>query len=912
MCMSQLNMSRRGFVKAAAATGALAAFGATAVDGATFREAHADETTSQTKKVYTSCQACICSCAVIATARDGRVIRLEGNPESPISRGGLCAKGLSGIQALYNPCRNKYPMKRVGERGTNSFERISWDQAIEEIAQKLTQDFFKYGGESLVTSTGGGGNPHFSSPCRFTQALGSPNIFEPGCAQCFLPRMATFSLMYGGSKSGTTSMADSKYGGCSSLYFPEDNPIQTLVMWGTCTSYHAPSGSGRAIAELRAREQGLNMVVVDPRFTPDAAMADVWLPIRPGTDVALMMTWIRYIIENKLYDEDFCKRWTNLPYLIDTDTKKMLRAYEVGLGEADAEDAEKTFVVWDQKTNSAKALPWPYDEALDPAFFGTYEIDGVEYPTAFTLLQERVDEWTLEKGCEVCCLEKDQVEKAIRIYAENAPSGLVLGVATDMSPQSAQGTEGACILEFLLGNVEKPGALLQRFPDPPNKVDLGTMNTLVTGDMLEKRLGYREHKGLGIWSHAHIPTVFKAITTGEPYQPRNWMERSGNKHAMIGNAGQLSEIIDKMEMICHLYMYPTAFTIEAADYVLPTQEWLEIYFTIAHANKIIIRQPVVHLYETVNEGVIWSEIAHRCAELGNPFAQKAFDKEYLATLGTDLVYWRGQQEMMDFHMGSLPMSWDELAEMGAYEWISKEDYLTYYTYKTIDPKTGKEKGWNTPSKKVEPYSEGTLMLGRTGEPWASAEGKSYVMPPADEDYDPLIYYLEPEETNLTDTEYPIMLTQGRIPHYHHGTLRNIPYLRELYPVPLVSIHPETAEKYGVEDEQWVWVESRRGKVRGKAHVTAGIAKDAVHMERFWNPEYLDTDTPSKAWTEMNVNILTKTDGRYSPEHGTYTLRGFTVKVYPAPEGAPEGAWINPTDFEPWMPEFSESTEVVFK
>lgn len=655
MCMSQLNMSRRGFVKAAAATGALAAFGATAVDGATFREAHADETTSQTKKVYTSCQACICSCAVIATVRDGRVIRLEGNPESPISRGGLCAKGLSGIQALYNPCRNKYPMKRVGERGTNSFERISWDQAIEEIAQKLTQDFFKYGGESLVTSTGGGGNPHFSSPCRFTQALGSPNIFEPGCAQCFLPRMATFSLMYGGSKSGTTSMADSKYGGCSSLYFPEDNPIQTLVMWGTCTSYHAPSGSGRAIAELRAREQGLNMVVVDPRFTPDAAMADVWLPIRPGTDVALMMTWIRYIIENKLYDEDFCKRWTNLPYLIDTDTKKMLRAYEVGLGEADAEDAEKTFVVWDQKTNSAKALPWPYDEALDPAFFGTYEIDGVEYPTAFTLLQERVDEWTLEKGCEVCCLEKDQVEKAIRIYAENAPSGLVLGVATDMSPQSAQGTEGACILEFLLGNVEKPGALLQRFPDPPNKVDLGTMNTLVTGDMLEKRLGYREHKGLGIWSHAHIPTVFKAITTGEPYQPRNWMERSGNKHAMIGNAGQLSEIIDKMEMICHLYMYPTAFTIEAADYVLPTQEWLESYFTIAHANKIIIRQPVVHLYETVNEGVIWSEIAHRCAELGNPFAQKAFDKEYLATLGIDLVYWRGQQEMMDFHMGSLPM-----------------------------------------------------------------------------------------------------------------------------------------------------------------------------------------------------------------------------------------------------------------
>ena len=117
---------------------------------------------------------------------------------------------------------------------------------------------------------------------------------------------------------------------------------------------------------------------------------------------------------------------------------------------------------------------------------------------------------------------------------------------------------------------------------------------------------------------------------------------------------------------------------------------------------------------------------------------------------------------------------------------------------------------------------------------------------------------------------------------------------------------------GVTDGEWVWVESRRGKIRGKAFMTKGIAKNSIHMERFWNPEYLDTDTPSKAWTEMNVNILTKTDGRFSPKHGTYTLRGLTVKVYSAPEGAPEGAWIEPKDFEPWMPEYSENTEVVFK
>ena len=148
------------------------------------------------------------------------------------------------------------------------------------------------------------------------------------------------------------------------------------------------------------------------------------------------------------------------------------------------------------------------------------------------------------------------------------------------------------------------------------------MNTLVTGDMLEKRLGYREHKGLGIWSHAHIPTVFKAITTGEPYQPRNWMERSGNKHAMIGNAGQLSEIIDKMEMICHLYMYPRPSPSKRPITFCPRRSG---WRAISPCPREQDHHPPAGgaLVRNGERGVIWSEIAHRCAELGNPFAQKA-------------------------------------------------------------------------------------------------------------------------------------------------------------------------------------------------------------------------------------------------------------------------------------------------
>lgn len=197
-------------------------------------------------------------------------------------------------------------------------------------------------------------------------------------------------------------MADSKYGGCSSLYFPEDNPIQTLVMGHLHQLPRAPAVRGAPLPSC-AREQGLNMVVVDLASRP------MWLwPRRvaahsSGTDVALMMTWIRYIIENKLYDEDFCKRWTNLPYLIDTDTKKMLRAYEVGLGEADAEDGKRRSWCGSEdelREGAAGRTTKRWTRVLRHVRDRRRRI-----PTAFTLLQERVDEWTL--GAASMLLEKD-------------------------------------------------------------------------------------------------------------------------------------------------------------------------------------------------------------------------------------------------------------------------------------------------------------------------------------------------------------------------------------------------------------------------------------------------------------------------------------------------------------------------
>ena len=844
-------------------------------------------------RVKTACRACISNCAVIATVKNGRVVELEGDPDSPMSKGRMCAKGLSGIQALYNPNRNKYPMLRVGERGENKWKRISWDEAIDLIAHKLIEAKKEYGAESVFASTGGGGNPEFWSIVRFCNIFGTPNWFEPGCAQCYLPRFAISMLMYG---RNNTSIADSN---SLEIYYPENTQIKCMCLWGTDPSYSCPGQGGGALADLRAK--GVKSVVIDPRMTPDAAKADIWLQIRPGTDVAMQLTWIRYMLENGLYDRDFVLKWTNLPYLVNAETKENWRA-----AVSTDPNTPDTFMVWDKKTGKAQPLEYPWNDDYDVELDGTFVIDGVTYKTGFTMLKERCDEWTLEKGAEVTWVSADLIEKAIRLFTENTPGGLCLGVATDQNPNSVQSAMGAVIIDLLLGNVEQPGSLLQRFGLPYNQGDFGPVgfaDTKLPYEQLVKRLGAIEYKGLHMWHAAHAPSCLQAIKTGKPYPIKAWIDRSGNKLAVLANGKEWVDAMDNLDLIVHMYMYPTSFS-AYADILLPTTEWLETNYLQQVCNTISIRQPVTHLYETIDECLIWSLLCKKCAELGDPDCAKAYDAEYM---GRDAVYWDNMTEVMEHVTKPLVnMTWEEFKEAskdGPVEFMPEEQFLHYYIYKDIHPQTGKPRGFHTASRKCELYGECFITLGRTGLPFSGAP-----LPPASHDYDPLPYYLEPHESPLPECdlsqEYPLVMTNGRVPYYHHGTLRNIPWLREMYPAPELWINPVTAEKYGVENGDWVWVESLRGKIRGIANVTTGIGEGVVYMERFWNPEKLNTET--HGWQEMNVNVLSKSDKPYNDVVGTYTLRGYQVRVSKA-DGPPEGVWLKPQDFKPWLPDVSDPT-----
>ncbi|WP_270295403.1 hypothetical protein [Eggerthella sinensis] len=376
-------------------------------------------------------------------------------------------------------------------------------------------------------------------------------------------------------------------------------------------------------------------------------------------------------------------------FLVNEDTRLTYRASELDLG------GEDEYVVWDQSTNSAKAMPYPFDDSLDPAMFAGegkfFELpNGAKARTAFDHMWESCKDYTLEKAADICWLDADEIEQAINIYVEGCPNaGISLGVATDQARNSAQAAQGDAILDILMGCIRTPGAIVQNRPcyvEPCNYVvqPFGLHHPDHPLRMPEEeanaRLGYTEHKGLGHWLASHIPTVLKAIETGEPYRPRIWIERSGNKLAMIGNATRFYNAMMTTDLNVHMYMHWTTTSVCLADYVLPTAEWLETNYAQDRLNTYGIRRATTQLYEAVDECMHWSWLAKALADRGHQRAIDSFDPEVAGKFyGT---YWKTYEEYMDyvgyfvgsFYYGTEDWDWKTFEAQAPSEYQTIEEY----------------------------------------------------------------------------------------------------------------------------------------------------------------------------------------------------------------------------------------------
>lgn len=239
--------------------------------------------------IYKSeCFICNQGCDALVHMKDGKVMRIEGDPSSAVTKGTLCCKGLASRGLLSHPDRLLYPLKRVGERGERKWQRVSWDEALDIVTKRLKEIEAHHGKDSIVLATGTnrGWIRYFS---RFANAYGKQWI-GPGIAQCFYPRMTGQILVLGS----------------NAIENPHYDDTQCMLIWGCNPTNTWPV---KGLGMMEAWSRGAEMIVVDPVFSEAASKADLWLQLRPGTDAALALGMLQVIINEGLYDKGFVNQW---------------------------------------------------------------------------------------------------------------------------------------------------------------------------------------------------------------------------------------------------------------------------------------------------------------------------------------------------------------------------------------------------------------------------------------------------------------------------------------------------------------------------------------------------------------------------------------------------------------------------
>ncbi len=279
------HLSRRRFLKITAAT-----FGA----GAVGSQIPVVETLAMGSKppagkvetIPTYCEMCFWKCGGIAYLRDGKLWKFEGNPADPMSRGRLCPRGTGAVGNHYDPDRLQKPLIRRGERGKEEWTAVTWDEALNHVAERMKKIAAEHGPESIALWKHGTGARFFEHVMR---AYGCVNKAAPSFAQCRGPRDVGYLLTYG-----------------TGLGSPEPTDIantKCLVLIGSHIGENMHNTQVQEFAQ--AVGNGATIIVVDPRYSIAASKAKHWLPVKPGTDLALVLAWMNVLVTEGLYDREF-------------------------------------------------------------------------------------------------------------------------------------------------------------------------------------------------------------------------------------------------------------------------------------------------------------------------------------------------------------------------------------------------------------------------------------------------------------------------------------------------------------------------------------------------------------------------------------------------------------------------------
>lgn len=459
----------------------------------------------------------------------------------------------------------------------------------------------------------------------------------------------------------------------------------------------------------------------------------------------------------------------------------------------------------------------------------------LKYVHGWDKFVERVREYPLDRVEEITWVPAEQIREAARLFAQTKPATIQWGVPIEQGINCIDADRLLIDLVAITGNLDVPGGAVLFRPPKGQTISEFTHHRNLAPEQKAKYLGGAEYKLAAMIGLVPEKMVWDAILTGEPYPIKAIMIHGSNPVVTRPNAREVYKALSQVEFleVGDFFLTPTA---ELADIVLPVSTWLEADYTggfFFRHGFLFPRRKIVQIGECKSDFEIFNELGRRMGQ-----------KEWGATYLEDL---------------------DTILSPSGRKWADVRDIP--YLRGDVEYRKHEKRGFSTPTKKFELYCT-------TFEKWG---------------YDPLPTYREVPESPVSKPEvakeYPYILMAGqRTPVFFHSEHRMIPWLRELHPDPIAEIHPQVAEKHGIEEGDWIYIESPRGRIKHRAMVTPTIDPRLVAIQHgWWFPEQED---PGHGWDQSSSNILTDNDPEtYDVSMGASNLRVMLCNIYPVAEEA---------------------------
>jgi anaerobic selenocysteine-containing dehydrogenase len=585
-------LTRRTFIKGVGLITVVGALGSSPSGCAPRKEEHIEEPPDeQVKTRHALCSVnCSCECHLVATIKDGRITSVEpgsfpGRPDFD----NACLRGMSYTAKLQDPtARIPYPMKRIGERGEGVFEQISWDEAMDMIAERLEETKTKFGSQSacFYSFTGNLAKLTWEAPTRFAATYGGTSFDIEGI------------MGDHGASMGMTLVYGQPRGGHDTRDYMNSNMV---VLWGRNV---ADTHVNQFRYLLNAKENGAKIVVVDPRMSSSAAIADLWIPIRPQTDPALALGMMNVIIANDLHDKEWLISHSCAPYLVRDDDGHYLR---------DGAD----FVVWDNALGAAVTVTAPGDpDDNEPvpagdtpataALTGSYVVNNIVCKPAFEHLLAEVGTYSLARTSSITGLPEDVIENFALEYARAKPAGIRMGQGMQRVWNSHTPFRTVATLGAICGYVGKNGGGVSHSG--------GTDNVRSDSTVTVPMFNFANWQDTGPSDPILLKSsiIYEMAEKADPYPLDFFWIANSNFVNMSPDANRIiNSVFPKISTIVCVDPFWT-WTTKYADFVLPGQTYWEKWDMYDHSPWICFDSPAVSpVPESRSDVEIMSMLAQR-------------------------------------------------------------------------------------------------------------------------------------------------------------------------------------------------------------------------------------------------------------------------------------------------------------